>query len=311
MGNTLKAVLLDADTLGHDIDLTPLQEQVAELRVYGTTQPDELLTNLADADLIITNKVVITEQAMQGRKAILVLATGTNNIDMAAAERLNIPVKNVVNYGTDSVAQHTMMLMLSLAARMPQYQQDVKSNAWVKSPFFCLMNHQTTQLSGKTLVIVGSGALGTAVADLAKAFSMNVIFTARPGADNDSRPLFDEAIRQADVLSFHCPLTEDTRHLLNRDNIDNIKPGCLVINCARGSIIDEMAALWALQGGLLGGLAVDVLPVEPPVGGHPLLAAMKQGNMNLIVTPHNAWITPQARQTIINMTADNIASLTR
>jgi len=192
---------------------------------------------------------------------------------------------------------------------LPRYQQDVKNNAWVKSPFFCLMNHPTTQLSGKTLVIVGQGALGSAVARLADAFGMKVIFTARPGANDDQRMPFDEAIRQADVLSFHCPLTEHTRHLLNRDNIDTIKPGCLVVNCARGGIIDEMSALWALQGGLLGGLAVDVLPVEPPSGGHPLLAALKQGNLNLIVTPHNAWISPEARQTIIDMTADNITQL--
>jgi len=305
----MKAVILDADTMGSDVDFSPIAGVVDELSIHAATTAEQLTDHIAGYDLVITNKVVIPAAAMDGVKGILVLATGTNNIDMAAAEEKGVAVRNVVNYGADSVAQHTLMLMLNLAACLPRYQQDVKNNAWVKSPFFCLMNHPTTQLSGKTLVIVGQGALGSAVARLADAFGMKVIFTARPGANDDQRMPFDEAIRQADVLSFHCPLTEHTRHLLNRDNIDTIKPGCLVVNCARGGIIDEMSALWALQGGLLGGLAVDVLPVEPPSGGHPLLAALKQGNLNLIVTPHNAWISPEARQTIIDMTADNITQL--
>lgn len=305
----MNAVLLDADTLGSGIDLEPIRALVNELRVFARTSPEQLQEHLADADLIITNKVQIPDWAIPGRKGILVLATGTNNIDMAAAEAQGVPVCNVSNYGTHSVAQHTLMLMLALAARLPLYQHDVRAGAWQRSPFFCLQNHTTGELAGKTLVIVGQGTLGSAVAKLAEAFGMTVLFCARPGAENDSRLPFDQAIRQADVLSFHCPLNEHTQHLLNRDNIDHLKRGCLVINCARGGIIDEMAALWALQAGHLGGLAVDVLPVEPPQQGHPLLSALKQGNLNLIVTPHNAWISQQARQNIINLTAQNIASL--
>jgi glycerate dehydrogenase len=305
----MKAVLLDADTLGAGVDLEPIRAVVSELRVFARTSAEQLQEHLADAELIITNKVQIPGWAMQGRKGILVLATGTNNIDMDAARAQGVPVRNVSNYGTHSVAQHTLMLMLALAARLPRYQHDVRGGAWQQSPFFCLLNHNTTELAGKTLVIVGQGTLGTAVAKLAEAFGMTVMFCARPGAEGDSRLPFEQAIEQADVLSFHCPLNEHTRHLLNRDNIDRLKRGCLVVNCARGGIIDEMAALWALQSGHLGGLAVDVLPVEPPSEGHPLLSALKQGNLNLIVTPHNAWISPQARQNIINLTADNIRAL--
>lgn len=305
----MKAVILDADTMGSDIDFSPIREVVSELEIHQRTSAGELAARVAGADFILTNKVVIPASVMDGLKGILVMATGTNNIDMAAAAERSLPVLNVVNYGTDSVAQHTLMLMLALAARLPRYQQDLKNNAWNKSPFFCLLNHPTTELTGKTLVIVGSGTLGSAVAKLAEAFGMNVLFCARPGADADSRMPFAQAIEQADVLSFHCPLNEHTQHLLNRDNIDRVKRGCLVVNCARGGIIDEMAALWALQAGRLGGLAVDVLPVEPPKEGHPLLAALKQGNLNLIVTPHNAWISPQARQRIVELTADNIRSL--
>ncbi|WP_243989482.1 D-2-hydroxyacid dehydrogenase [Thalassolituus sp. C2-1] len=305
----MKAVLLDADTLGSGVDLSPIRALVSELRVFTRTSPEQLEEHLADAELILTNKVQIPGWAMQGRKGILVLATGTNNIDMDAARAQGVPVCNVSNYGTHSVAQHTLMLILALAARLPRYQHDIRGGAWQQSPFFCLLNHNTTELAGKTLVIVGQGTLGSAVAKLAEAFGMTVMFCARPGAEDDSRLPFEQAIEQADVLSFHCPLNEHTRHLLNRDNIDRLKRGCLVVNCARGGIIDEMAALWALQSGHLGGLAVDVLPVEPPGEGHPLLSALKQGNLNLIVTPHNAWISPQARQNIINLTADNIRML--
>lgn len=305
----MQAVILDADTLGSDIDLTPIRDVVTELRVFGNTSAQQLQHHLADADLILTNKVVIPASAIRGRKGILVLATGTNNIDMAAAAELGVPVRNVVNYGTASVAQHTLMLMLALAARLPLYQQDLRQGAWQQSPFFCLLNHTTTELAGKTLVIVGSGTLGSAVARLAEAFGMTVTFTARPGAEQDPRPSFAELIGEADVLSFHCPLTEHSRHLLNHHTLAMIKPGCLVVNCARGGIIDEQAALAALQDGRLGGLAVDVLPEEPPRDGHALLSALQDGGLNLLVTPHNAWITPQARQRIVQLTADNILSL--
>lgn len=303
----MKAVLLDADTLGHDIDLNPLRAQVDELTVHAGTTPEQLASRLQGVDLVITNKVVIPAAAMVGLKGIFVLATGTNNIDTTAAARLGIPVFNVSNYGTASVAQHTLMLMLALAGRLPLYQRDVANGAWQESPAFCLMTYTTTELLGRTLVIVGEGTLGRAVAALAKAFGMQVRFCARPGATEDQRPPLEELLPQSDVLSFHCPLTEDTRHLLNRERLAIIKPGCLVVNCARGAIIDEEAALAALQEGRIGGLAVDGLPEEPPRHGHPLLDALSHG-LNLIVTPHNAWISPAARQATVDLTARNIAS---
>lgn len=304
----MKAVLLDADTLGDDIDLTSIRDAVSELRVFSTTAPEELEQHLGDADLILTNKVPISAQAMTGRRAILVLATGTNNIDLDAAAKGGIPVLNVENYGTGSVAQHTMMLMLALAARLPLYQRDLAQGLWQRHPFFCMMTHKTTELVAKHLVLVGSGNLGTAVAKLAEAFGMVVHFAARPGLIDDPRPDFDELLGIADVLSFHCPLTEQTRSLLNAGRFRRIKPGCLVVNCARGGIIDEGAALAALRVGRIGGLALDVLPVEPPRGGHELLDALDEG-LNLIITPHNAWISREARQAIVDLTAQNIRGL--
>jgi glycerate dehydrogenase len=306
----MKAVFLDADTLGSDIDLSPIRQVVDSLEVFASTAPEQLLQHLGDADLILANKVFIPAEVMAGRKAILVLATGTNNVDMAAASGQGIPVLNVTNYGTQSVAQHTLMLMLALAAKLPLYQRDLAAGAWQHSPFFCLMNHPTVQLAGKTLVIVGAGNLGRAVARLAEAFGMIVKVAARPGRADDLRPDLDSLLPEADVLSFHCPLNEQTRHLLNVERLRIIKPGCLVINCARGGIIDEVAALAALTAGNIGGLAVDVLPEEPPRAGHPLLDALADG-LNLIVTPHNAWVSREARQRIIELTAENIKTLIR
>lgn len=304
----MKAVLLDADTLGDDIDLSPIRRLVDELIVYPATTPEQLHTHLADADLILTNKVFIPAEVMSGRAAILVLATGINNVDLDAARASRLPVMNVRNYGTASVAQHTMMLMLALAARLPCYQQDLSAGAWQRSAGFCMLDHRTLELRGKLLVLVGAGDLGSKVAELARSFGMQVIFTARPGAEHDSRPDLDAVLPKADVLSFHCPLNEHTHHLLNAERISRMNPDCLVINCARGGIIDEEAALTALQAGRMGGLAVDVLPAEPPIDGHPLLAALNQG-YNLIVTPHTAWISPEARQNVIDLTAQNIRQL--
>ncbi|WP_129138351.1 D-2-hydroxyacid dehydrogenase [Modicisalibacter coralii] len=305
----MKAVILDAATLGDDIDLQPLHREVDTLEVYDLSPPDTCRERLAGAEIALVNKVVLDEALLGDLpelRMIGVLATGTNNIDMAAAERLGITVRNVTAYGTASVAQHTLMLMLSLANRLPLYQRDVREGAWNRAPIFCLLDHRTLQLDGKRLVIVGSGELGRAVARLAEAFGMHVDFAARPGNEGEDsrRPLADLA-PEADIISLHCPLTEATRHLIDEALLTRLKPGALLINCARGGIIDEAAALTALRDGRLGGLGVDVLPGEPPRDGHPLLSALEEP-LNLIVTPHNAWISPEARQNVIALTADNI-----
>ncbi|WP_221796970.1 D-2-hydroxyacid dehydrogenase [Oceanobacter mangrovi] len=304
----MKAVFLDADSLGADIDLEPIAREVDSLQLYGTTAPEQLAQRIEGMDLLITNKVKIPDWAIQGRKGILVVATGLNNVDTAAAATLGVPVHNVLNYGTDAVAQHTLMLMLALAGRLPVYQHKLAQGEWQQSPFFCLLSPSTTQLSGKHLVIVGSGTLGQAVARLAEAFGARVSFAARPGNPDDSRPTLEQLLPTADVVSLHCPLTSDTHHLINAERLQLIKPGCLLVNCARGGVIDEAACLAALQEGQLGGLAVDVLPEEPPRNGHPLLEQL-EGELNLLVTPHNAWITPEARQNIVRLTVENIRQL--
>lgn len=304
----MHAVVLDAESLGQGIDLSPIERQVNRLEVHGQTAPEQVAERLAGADVAIVNKVLIDGDclaALPSLRLICVMATGTNNIDVLAAERLGIEVRNVSAYGTESVAQHTLLLLLSLAARMPLYQRDLAAEKWQESHFFCLQDHPTLQLSGKHLVIVGQGELGSRVASLAEAFGMRVSFAARPGAANDSRPDLASLAPQADAISLHCPLTDATHHLVDTALLARLKPSALLVNCARGGIIDEAAALEALRDARLGGLGVDVLPVEPPRDGHPLLDALREP-LNLIVTPHNAWISPEARQRIVGLTEENL-----
>ena len=307
----MKAVILDNDTLGQGVDLTPIEKQVSELVCYSLTSPEQLNERIKSADIVITNKVVLNEDSIKHAeklKLICVLATGMNNIDRNAAEKHGVSVKNVEAYGTPSVVQHTLMMMLSLATKMPVMQKKVARGDWQNSPKFTLLDPPTIQLQGKHLVIVGSGELGQAVKTHAEALGMRVTFTARPGKADDSRPNFDELLPEADIISFHCPLTDETKGLLSRDNIQRCQPHVLVINNARGGVANESDVLEALRKGLIGGYATDVLPQEPPTDGHPLLDALNEP-LNLIVTPHNAWTSPEARQRIVELTAQNIRSL--
>ncbi|AJY50743.1 MULTISPECIES: D-2-hydroxyacid dehydrogenase [Halomonadaceae] len=303
------AVILDAQSLGPEINLSAIKESVSHLEVFEQSTTQQALERLTNADIAIVNKVVLDAETLQQLpklRLICVLATGLNNIDLNTAKEQGIAVKNVAAYGTASVSQHTLMLMLALANRLPRYQRDVAAGEWQRSAFFCLQDYPTLQLSGKHLVMVGQGELGTEVARLAEAFGMQVTFAARPGNEaNDERPALDELLPDADVISLHCPLSDATKHLINQERLSRVKPSLLLVNCARGGVIDEIAALEALRNGKLGGLGVDVLPAEPPREGHPLLDALNE-SLNLIVTPHNAWITPEARQNIVSLTANNI-----
>ncbi|MCP1340328.1 D-2-hydroxyacid dehydrogenase [Idiomarina sp. M1R2S28] len=307
----MKAVILDAETLGKGIDLSAIEKSVGELVLYDSTTPEQVNERIKDDEIVITNKVVINEQAIETAeqlKLICVLATGMNNIDLAAAEKLNIPVKNVEAYGTQSVVQHTLMMMLSLATKQPVMQKRVAAGDWQSSSMFCLLDPSIIQLAGKKLVIVGSGELGQEVKTQAEALGMKVEFSARPGKKDDPRPTLNELLPSADVISFHCPLTDDTKNLLNADNLKLCKKDALIINNARGGVINEQDVTEALRAGKIGGVAADVLPQEPPKDGNPLLDAMNEG-LNLIVTPHNAWTSPEARQRIVELTVENIRSI--
>lgn len=303
----MKAVILDQGTFGASVDWSPLLQLPLDWTCHTQTSNAQCAQRIAGAQIVMCNKVPLNCKVMAKApdlKYIGVLATGTNNIDLKAAEERGIRVKNVEGYGTASVAQHTLMLMLNLATQFNRYQQDVKAGAWQRASSFCLIDHPITELSGKHLVIVGYGELGQAVVSLAKAFGMRVTVAARPGTQPErQRPALDEVLPHADVVSLHCLLSEDTLGLFNARRIARMKPSAFLINTARGPLVDEMALVDALERQHLGGAALDVLVDEPPKQDSVILQC---AHPNLIVTPHNAWASDQAQQRLIEIAAAHL-----
>jgi len=301
------AVFLDHHSLDlGDLDLSPLQRLFDTFTLYDATSPDQIAEHLRGASVVITNKVVLDAAILQANPhidLILVAATGTNNVDLPAARAQGITVCNCQGYGTPSVAQHTLALLLALATRLCDYRQAVAEGRWAQASQFCLLDFPIVELEGKTLGLLGHGELGGAVARLAEAFGMRVLSGQVPGrpARADRLPL-DELLPQIDALTLHCPLNDRTRHMLGARELAQLKPGALVVNTARGGLIDEQALADALRSGHLGGAATDVLSTEPPVAGNPLLAADVP---RLIVTPHSAWGAVEARQRIVGQLAEN------
>lgn len=307
MTNNHRAVFLDHPSLDlGDLDMTPLRETFSELELCAQTAPEQVIERLQGAQVAISNKVLLdarTLAACPDLRLILVAATGTNNIDLAAARAQGISVSNCQGYGTPSVAQHTLMLLLNLATRLQDYQDAVGAGRWQQAKQFCLLDYPIIELEGKTLGLLGRGELGSAVARLAEAFGMRVLLGQIPGrpARADRLPL-DELLPQVDALTLHCPLNEHTRHMIGARELALLKPSALVVNTARGGLIDEQALADTLRSGHLGGAATDVLSVEPPSAGNPLLA---NDIPRLIVTPHNAWGSREARQRIVGQLAEN------
>lgn len=307
MTNTARAVFLDHPSLDlGDLDLNPLRSCFGELQLFARTTPEQVIERLKGATVAITNKIVIDAQAMAASpelKLILISATGTNNVDLAAARHHGITVCNCQGYGTPSVAQHTLMLLLNLATRLADYQKAVGEGRWQQASQFCLLDYPIVELEGKTLGLLGHGELGSAVGRLAEAFGMRVLLGQIPGrpARPDRLPL-EQLLPQVDALTLHCPLNEHTRNFIGARELALLKPGAFVVNTARGGLIDEQALAEALRSGHLGGAATDVLSVEPPTQGNPLLA---RDIPRLIVTPHNAWGSREARQRIVGQMSEN------
>lgn len=303
----MKAVFLDYESLDqHDLDLSALEASFDTLSLYPSTSQAQLLERVQHADVIISNKVIVdaaTIQQCPNLKLILISATGTNNIDLIQARAQGIVVCNCQGYGTSAVAQHTLTLMLALATSLLQYDRAVQQGQWNKSPIFCLLDFPIVELEGKTLGILGYGELGQAVAKLAEAFGMKVLVGSLPNRPSDSSRIpFTELLAQVDFLSLHCPLTEDTRDLIDAKAFDAMKPSAFLINCARGGIVNEQALADALVQGKIAGAATDVLTVEPPKEGNVLLDSHLP---NLIVTPHSAWGSVDARQRIVQQMVEN------
>lgn len=312
----MKAVFLDAKTLGDDVDLSPIEQVTGGLTCHERTAPEQVLDRIRGFDTVLVNKVVLGREhfeACPDLKTIAVVATGLNNIDLQAAKEHGVTVLNVTNYGRSTVAQHTMALILALATRLLEYNRDARNGTWARSEMFCLMDHPIMELEGKTLGILGYGDLGQGVAERAKAFGMEIVLGCRPGQDAGSvddypRIPLDELLAQADVLSLHCLLTEETRNLIGERELGLMKPTALLINTSRGGLVDENALANALRQGQIAGAGFDVLTEEPPRNGNPLLA---EDIPNLIVTPHSAWASREARQRIVGITARNLMSVQR
>ncbi|WP_122582172.1 2-hydroxyacid dehydrogenase [Pseudomonas viridiflava] len=307
MSNPGRAVFLDHTSLDlGDLDLGTLRESVGELVLHASTTAEQVAERLKGAQVAISNKVVIdagTFSACPDLKLVLVTATGTNNIDLVSAREHGVTVCNCQGYGTPSVAQHTLLLLLALATRLPDYQQAVHQGLWQKSKQFCLLDFPIVELEGKTLGLLGHGELGGAVARLAEAFGMRVLLGQIPGrpARADRLPL-TQLLPQVDALTLHCPLNDNTRDMIGAYELSLMKPHAFIVNTARGGLINEQALADALRNGHLGGAASDVLSVEPPVAGNPLLA----GDIpRLIITPHSAWGAREARQRIVSQITEN------
>lgn len=303
----MKAVFLDYESLDkNDLDFSQLNAAFDELILYPSTTTEQVLARVEHADVIISNKVLINAETIaqsKQLKLILISATGTNNVDLDAAKSKGIVVCNCQGYGTSAVAQHTLTLMLALATSLLKYDRAVKKGQWNKSPIFCLLDFPVVELSGKTLGIIGYGALGQAVAKLAEAFGMQVLVGALPSRpQHQARIPFADLLPQVDFLSLHCPLTDETRDLIDAQALNAMKKSAFLINCARGGIVDEQALADALRQGKIAGAATDVLSIEPPKQGNVLLA---EDIPNLIITPHSAWGSVDARQRIVNQMVEN------
>ncbi len=273
----------------------------------ATTQA-ELVARLAGAQVAIINKLKLGAAeiaALPELRMIAVAATGADNIDLAACRERGIVVSNVRGYAVDTVPEHAMMLILALRRRLLDYVADVRAGRWARSENFCFFDHPIGDLAGATLGVVGRGGLGQGVARLGEAFGMRVLFAEHRGATTvrEGYTAFEQVLAEADVISLHCPLKDNTRGLIGAAELARMKPTAILVNTSRGGLVDEVALAEALRAGQIAGAATDVLSTEPPRGGNPLLDADLP---NLIVTPHVAWASAQAMQRLADQVIDNI-----
>lgn len=304
----MRSVFLDYETLSHgDLDPRPLLAVLPDIELHGRTAPAQIPGRIAGARIICLNKAPIGRGIIEHAtdlRFIAVAATGCNNVDLETARRRGVAVSNVRDYCQDSVAQHVWGLILALTQRLREYSQRVADGTWTRAGQFTLLDFPIRELRGRALGIVGWGQLGRAVARIGEAFGMRVLIANRPGGTREAGRLdLSDLLSQADILSLHCPLTDGTRGLIGERELAMMKPDALLINTARGALVDSAALAAALRSGRLGGAGIDVLVQEPPVDGDALLDTTIP---NLLVTPHIAWAAREARQRCLDQVADNI-----
>jgi glycerate dehydrogenase len=304
----MRLTILDAFTANPgDLSWAGL-ESLATCTFHDRTSPDEALVRAEDAELVLTNKTVLsgdTIRSLPKLKYIGVLATGYNVVDVAAARERGIVVTNVPGYSTPSVAQTVLALLLELTHRVGHHAQTVRDGRWSQCPDFCYWDGTLVELSGRTMGILGYGTIGEGVAKIALALGMKVIANRRTWKDKPiegvSPASQEEVFAQSDVLSLHCPLTEETKHIINAQNIAKMKPTALLINTARGPLVNEAELAAALNEGRLAGAGLDVLSAEPPPADNPLLTAK-----NCYITPHIAWASKESRERLIAVATQNV-----
>ena len=304
----MKIVCLDADTLGNDVDLDSVFGKFGEFVSYNMTDETQTIQRLQNADIVLTNKVLITKDviAKTNLKLICVTATGVNNIDLVAAKEANIPVKNVAGYSTNSVVQQTFANILAIRNSTSYYENYGKnSDGWAKSPIFVNLDKPIFELSGKKFCVIGLGTIGLEVAKVAQAFGCEVSYYSTSGNNSNSnfkRVSFDEVLK-SDIISIHAPLNENTKNLFNSQTLNQLKDGAMLVNSGRGGIVDEeyMAKLIDEREIYF---ITDVLEKEPIVANHPLLKVKNKDR--LMITPHIAWASVEARRKLIELSAKNI-----
>ena len=300
-----KIVFLDSATVIAEVRRPAFAHEWTE---YPATTTDQVVARLQDATVAITNKVLLRRESLQQLpklKMVAIAATGTDNVDIEYCREHGIVVSNIRNYSVHTVPEHVFMLMLALRRNLLAFRADVRNGEWQKATQFCLFTHPVRDLHNTTLGIVGHGAIGKAVEQIALAFGMKVLFAEHKGAAT-VRPgytAFETVLRESDVITLHLPLKEQTRHLISTAEFALMQPHALLINTARGGLVDETALLDALQSGRIGGAGFDVLAKEPPTAGHPLLDLDLP---NFILTPHIAWSGREAMQTLADQLIDNI-----
>jgi glycerate dehydrogenase len=310
---SLRAIFLDFASLGEGLDTAPLDRCVPDIRYVDDTPVEQVRSAIAGMNVVLLNKVRIDDALMAATPSLRFIgltATGVNNIDLEAARARGIAVCNIRDYCTRSVAQHVWGAILTLTHHLREYDRDLKAGAWQNSVSFSMLRYPVRELAGRTLGIVGHGVLAGGVIRGAEAFGMEVLIAERPGSTERTpgRVPFHEVLRRADVVSLHCPLTPATTGLIGAAELAQMKPDALLVNTARGGLVDAEALAAALRAGRLGGAAIDVLAVEPPVDGNPLLAP---DIPNLLVTPHTAWAAVESRQRALDQLAGHLAAWQR
>ncbi len=304
----MRIVVTDADTVVSEGVSLDFLQQFGEVTVYGDSTQEQVARRIVGADIVLINKVSIDGGMMAacpGLRMIGLFATGYNNVDIVAARDRGIVVCNVPGYSTEAVAQHTFALLLELMNNTAAYHETVSRGDWIRSERFCYFPLPVTELCGKTLGIVGYGSIGRRVAEIARAFRMDVLVYARhPLAENTVRQVsLDELLAHSDVLSLHCPLNSDSAGMIGEAALSRMKPGAILINTARGGLVDEAAVRRALDSGHLGGFGADVLSREPMAADCPLF-----GVPHCVLTPHIAWAGVETRQRLLGIVEDNIRS---